>query len=69
MVQGEGKLYLCVIKELYDGTVVSWKTQARPTAELVVSTVEWAVATSPLQNGISTNLHSDHGSQYTSDAY
>ena len=36
---GEGKLYLSVIKDLYDGTVVSWKTQARPTVDLVISTV------------------------------
>ena len=66
---GEGKLYLCVIKDLYDGMVVSWKTQARPTADLVVSTVKWAVAKCPRQEGIATILHSDHESQYTSNAY
>ena len=37
---GEGKLFLCVLKDLYDGTLVGWKTKARPTAELVVATVE-----------------------------
>ncbi|MDE0093227.1 MAG: IS3 family transposase [Gammaproteobacteria bacterium] len=37
---GEGKLFLCVLKDLYDGTLVSWQTTARPTAELVVATVE-----------------------------
>lgn len=66
---GEGKLYLCVIKDLYDDTVVSWKTQARPTADLVVSTVQWAVEKSSRQDGKPTILHSDHGSQYTSNAY
>ena len=66
---GEGKLYLCVIKDLYDGTIVSWKTQARPTADLVVSTVQWAVEKSSRQDRKRTILHSDHGSQYTSHAY
>ena len=66
---GAGKLYLCVIKDLYDGTVVSWKTQSRLTADLVVSTVNWAVEKSSRQDGKPTILHSDHGSQYTSNAY
>ena len=66
---GEGKLYLCVIKDLHDRTVVSWKTQARPTADLVVSTVKWAVEKSSRQAGKPTILHSNHGSQYTSHAY
>ena len=66
---GEGKLYLCVIKDLYDGTVVSWKTQARPTADFVVSTVKWAVEKFSRQDGKPTILHSYHGSQYTSHAY
>ena len=44
-------------------------TQARPTADLVVSTVERAVAKSPRPEGVVTILHSYHGSQYTSNAY
>ena len=66
---GESNLYLSVIKDLYDGMVVSWKTQAQPTANLVVSTLEWAVDKSPQPEGIATTLHSDHGSKYTSHAY
>ena len=66
---GEGKLYLCVIKDLYDGMVVSWKTQARPTADLVVSTVKWVVAKHPRLEGIATILHSDHRSQDTGNTY
>ncbi|MXX95168.1 MAG: IS3 family transposase [Gammaproteobacteria bacterium] len=66
---GEGKLFLCVLKDLYDGTLVGWQTRARPTAELVVSTVEWALAKSGWQFGTRTIIHSDHGSQYTSTAY
>ena len=67
LATGEGKLYLCVIKDLYDGALTAWKTSTRPTAELVTSTVELALAKRPVHNG--TILHSDHGSQYTSEAY
>ena len=31
LVTGEGKLYLCVIKDLYDGAIVARKTGPRPT--------------------------------------
>ena len=67
LATGEGKLYLCVIKDLYDGAIAAWKTSTRPTAEWVTSTVKLALAKRPLSHG--TILHSDHGSQYTSDTY
>ena len=63
----EGKLYLCVIKDVYDGVIAAWKTGARQTTELVTSTVELAVA--KRLEGERPIVHSDHGSQYTSDAY
>ena len=66
---GVGKWSWCVIKELYEGTIVSWKTHARPTAERVVSTVQWAVEKSSRPDGKPTILHSDHGSQDPSNAY
>ncbi|MXZ56784.1 MAG: IS3 family transposase [Gammaproteobacteria bacterium] len=64
---GEGKLYLCVIKDLYDGAITAWKTGTRPTAEWVTSTVEMALVKRPESRG--AILHSDHGSQYTSERY
>ena len=63
----EGKLYVCTIKDLYDGVVVAWQTGARQTAELVTATVDHAVAVR--LDGERPILHSDHGSQYTSTAY
>ena len=66
---GEGELYLYVIKNLDDGTVMSWKAQARPTADLVIATVEWAVVKSSRQDGKLTTLYSDHGCQYTNNAF
>ena len=67
LATGEGKLYLCVIKDLYDGAIVAWKTGPRPTAEWVTSTVESALVKRPESRG--AILHSDHGSQYTSNVY
>ena len=67
LATGEGKLYLCVIKDLYDGAMVAWKTSPRPTAEWVTATVESALMKRPESRG--AILHSDHGSQYTSNAY
>ena len=64
---GEGKSYLCVIKDLYDGAIAAWKTGTRPTAEWVTSTVEMARVKRPESRG--AILHSDHGNQYTSSAY
>ena len=64
---GEGKLYLCVVKDVYDGAVVGWKAGSRQTAGLVTATVDLAVA--KRLEGERPILHSDHGSQYTSDDY
>ena len=67
LATGEGKLYLCVIKDLYDGAMVAWKTDPRPPAAWVTATVEAALMKRPESRG--AILHSDHGSQYTSNAY
>lgn len=63
----EGKLYLCIIKDLYDGVVVSWKTGVHQTAELITATVDRAVA-ARLESERPI-LHSDHGRQYFSQRY
>ena len=63
----EGKVYVCIIKDLYDGIVVAWQTGPRQTAALVTATVDQAVASR--LDGERPILHSDHGSQYTSAAY
>ena len=56
-----------MIKDRYDGAIAAWKTGPRPTAEWVTSTVESALVKRPESRG--AILHSDHGSQYTSNAY
>ncbi|MBR6921558.1 MAG: IS3 family transposase [Clostridia bacterium] len=64
---GQGFLYLSVIRDLYDNSIVSYKTGTEQNISLVLSTVREAKrkekVTAELQ------LHSDQGFQYTSQAY
>ena len=64
---GQGVLYLSVIRDLYDNSIVSYKTGTEQNINLVLSTIRAAKrkekVTAELQ------LHSDQGFQYTSHAY
>ncbi len=64
---GQGFLYLAVIRDLYDNSIVAYKTSTQQTIHLVLSTLRAAKkkekVTAELQ------LHSDQGFQYTSQAY
>ena len=53
----EGKLYLRIIKDLYDGVVVTWHTGLLQIAEVVAAPVERAVASR--RDGERPILHSD----------
>ena len=63
----QGTLYLSVIRDLYDNSIVTYKTGTEQNVNLVLSTVKAAKkqekVTAELQ------LHSDQGFQYTSQAY
>ncbi len=63
----QGVLYLSVIRDLYDKSIVAYKTGTEQNIELVLSTIRAAKkkekVTAELQ------LHSDQGFQYTSQAY
>ena len=63
----QGTLYLSVIRDLYDNSIVAYKTGTEQNVNLVLSTVRAAgrkeKVTAELQ------LHSDQGFQYTSQAY
>lgn len=58
----EGKLYLCVIKDLWSNRIVGWAIDSRMKARLVVAAIEMAVARRGDVAGCI--LHSDRGSQY-----
>ena len=64
---GQGVLYLSVIRDLYDNSIVAYKTGTEQNVNLVLSTIRAAKrkekVTAELQ------LHSDQGFQYTSQAY
>jgi transposase InsO family protein len=63
----QGVLYLSVIRDLYDNSIVAYKTGTEQNVNLVLSTIRAAKrkekVTAELQ------LHSDQGFQYTSQAY
>jgi len=63
---GEGKLYLCAIKDLYSTRIVGYSMSSRMTAELAVSALRNAVA---LRDPSKTIVHSDRGSQFRSHAF
>ena len=64
---GQGFLYLSVIRDLYDNSIVAYKTGTEQNNHLVLDTITAAKkkekVTAELQ------LHSDQGFQYTSQAY
>lgn len=63
----QGVLYLSMIRDLYDNSIVAYKTGTKQTVNLVLNTIKTAVqkesVTAELQ------LHSDQGFQYTSTGY
>jgi len=63
----QGVLYLSIIRDLYDNSIVAYKTGTQQTVNLVLDTIKAAKrkekVTAELQ------LHSDQGFQYTSQAY
>lgn len=60
-----GKLYLCQVKDLYDGVVAGWSMDVRAESELVLRAVSMAWR-KRIEGGEKLVLHSDRGSQYTS---
>ena len=64
---GQGFLYLSVIRDLYDNSIVSYKTGTEQNINLVLSTVREAKRKEKVTAEL--HLHSDQGFQYTSQAY
>ncbi len=63
----QGKLYLSVIKDLYDGFVIAYHTSPNNSVELVTHTLQLAKEKEVVTDGLT--LHSDHGDQYCSQPY
>ncbi len=64
---GQGFLYLSVIRDLYDNSIVAYKTGTEQTIQLVLSTLRAAKRNEKVTAEL--QLHSDQGFQYTSQAY
>lgn len=65
----EGALYLSIIRDLYDNSIVAYKTAAQQTVNLVLDTIRQAVRDEKKKVAAELHLHSDQGFQYTSQAY
>lgn len=63
----QGFLYLSVIRDLFDNSIVAHKTSHRQSTNLVLETVQAAMAKEKIAGSL--YLHSDQGFQYTSQAY
>ncbi|MGW4903844.1 IS3 family transposase [Streptomyces albidoflavus] len=62
---GEGPLWLSAIRDAFSRRVVAWETSARADADLVLTTLEYALASRETEPGKLIH-HADHGCQYTS---
>ena len=63
----QGFLYLSVIRDLYDNSIVAYKTATQQTINLVLNTIKAAKRKEKVT--VELQLHSDQGFQYTSHAY
>jgi transposase InsO family protein len=63
----EGWLYLCVFIDLYSRAVIGWSMSGLMKAELVSEALKMAVERRHPEHSVL--VHSDQGSQYTSDDY
>ena len=60
-------LYMCAVLDLCGKVVLAWKIGADMTSSLVTDTIREALQREKVTDGLT--LHSDQGSQYTSQAY
>ena len=65
---GQGVLYLSIIRDLFDNSIVAYKTGTSQTVNLVLDTIRLAMHKEK-KVAAELQLHSDQGSQYTSQAY
>ena len=63
----QGVLYLSIIRDLYDNSIVAYKMGVAQTVRLVLDTIRAAKRKEKITAKL--QLHSDQGFQYTSNAY
>ena len=65
----EGVLFLSMIRNLYDNSIVAYKTGTQQTINLVLDTIRLAMKKEKKRVAAELQLHSDQGFQYTSQGY
>ena len=65
----QGVLYLSMIRDLYDNSIVAYKTGTDQTVNLVLDTIRLAMRKEKKKVTEKLQLHSDQGAQYASQAY
>ena len=65
----EGVLYLSMIRDLYDNSIIAYKTGTQQTVNLVLNTIRLAMKKEKKRVAAELQLHSDQGFQYTSQGY
>ena len=65
----QGVLYLSIIRDLYDNSIVAYKTGTQQTVNLVLDTIRLAMKKEKKKVAAELQLHSDQGAQYASQAY
>ena len=65
----QGVLYLSMIRDPYDNSIVAYKTGTQQTVNLVLDTIRLAMKQEKKRVAAELRLHSDQGFQYTSQAY
>ena len=65
----QGILYLSMIRDLYDNSIVAYKTGTEQTVNLVLDTIRLAMRREKKSVAAELQLHSDQGFQYTIQAY
>lgn len=63
----QGVLYLSIIRDLYDNSIVAYKTSTTQNIALVLNTIKAAKKKEKVTDEL--QLHSDQGFQYTSNPY
>lgn len=63
----QGTLYLSIIRDLYDNSIVAYKTGTEQNVNLVLNTIRVAKKREKVPTKL--QLHSDPGFQYTSNPY
>lgn len=63
----QGVLYLSMIRDLYDNSIIAYKTGTEQTVNLVLNTVKAAMKKEKVTEHL--QLHSDQGAQYASHEY